>query len=239
MKDNQDNEQLKIIAERLKLEYGHSVLKPNVFNTETIIMAGLESEPLDGLIETILSHQSPNAVTHRMGAALRTAYPDWEDALTAGAEGIQQVLQNAKGNLTKNKSGYIYGVLSHLKKERGELSLSFLRSYKLQDARNLLLSFKGVGAKTASCVLLFNLQLPAMPVDTHVLRIAQRLKLVNEKLKPDKVETWFEENLPQTWAAHYEFHLNAIAHGQITCKALNPKCDRCVLKDLCPSADII
>jgi len=130
-------------------------------------------------------------------------------------------------------------VLSHLKKERGELSLNFLRSYKLQDARNLLLSFKGVGAKTASCVLLFNLQLPAMPVDTHVLRIAQRLKLVNDKLKPDKVETWFEDNLPQNWEAHYEFHLNTIAHGQITCKALNPKCDRCILNDLCPSADTI
>jgi len=76
MKENQDNEQLKIIAERLKLEYGYSALKPNIFNTETMIMAGLESEPLDGLIETILSHQSPNAVTQRMGTALRTAYPN-------------------------------------------------------------------------------------------------------------------------------------------------------------------
>ncbi len=234
----QVNEHLEIIAARLKSEYGYSALKPNIFNTETTTIAGLESEPLDGLIATILSHQSPNAVTQRMGEALHTAYADWNEALDAGVDGIQQVLQNARGNLTRNKAGYIHGVLSRIQEEYGELSLNFLRFAKVEDVRSLLLSFKGVGAKTASCVLLFNLQLPAMPVDTHVLRIAQRLRLVNEKLKPPKVETWFEENLPKNWEAHYEFHLNAIAHGQLTCKALNPKCGNCVLKDLCPSAEI-
>ncbi len=238
MKNKEDQKQLKLIAERLKLEYGHSASKPNVFNTETTIVAGIESEPLDGLIETILSQQSPIATTQRMADALRKTYPDWNDALTAGSEGIQKTLQAARGNLTKNKAGYIYGVLSHLQEERGELSLSFLRFYQLEDARNLLLSFKGVGSKTASCVLLFNLQLPAMPVDTHVLRISKRLKLGDEELKPMQLETWFEENLPQQWEAHYELHLNIIEHGQATCKALNPQCERCMLNDLCPSAEI-
>jgi endonuclease III len=235
MKAQKDKKYLGIIAERLKLEYGYSASKPNIFNTETRVVAGFESEPLDGLIETILSQQSPIASTQRMADALHNAYQDWNEALESGVEKIEQVLKDARGNLAKSKAGYIYGVLLTLKQEHGKLSLSFLRSYKLEDARNYLLSFKGVGTKTASCVLLFNLQLPAMPVDTHVLRITQRLKLVSNKLKPAKVETWFEENLPKDWESHYEFHLNAIAHGQATCKALNPKCDRCILGDLCPS----
>ena len=237
-KKQPDRKQIDLIAERLKSEYGHSASNPNVFNIGTTNVAGIESEPLDGLIVTILSQQSQIATTQRMADALFKAYPDWNDALTAGSDGIQQTLQAAQGNLTKTKADYIYGVLSYLKEERGELSLSFLRSYQLADSRNLLLSFKGVGAKTASCVLLFNLQLPAMPVDTHVLRISKRLELVDEKSNPMQVQTWFEENLPQKWEAHYEFHLNTIEHGRSTCKALNPKCERCVLNGFCPSAEI-
>jgi endonuclease III len=238
IKKQPDQKPIDLIAERLKSEYGHSASQPNVFNIGTKNVAGIESEPLDGLIVTILSQQSQIAITQRTADALLKAYPDWNDALIAGSDDIQQTLQAAKGNLTKTKADYIYGVLSYLKEERGELSLSFLRSYQLADARKLLLSFKGVGAKTASCVLLFNLQLPAMPVDTHVLRISKRLELVDKKANSMQVQTWFEENLPQKWEAHYEFHLNTIEHGRSTCKALNPQCERCILNAFCPSAEI-
>ncbi|MBO0931940.1 endonuclease III domain-containing protein [Fibrella aquatilis] len=209
-----------------------------MFNTDTTIVAGPESEPLDGLIETILSQQSPIVPTQRMADALRQAFPNWNQALLAGPDVIQVVLAGARGNLTKAKAGYIHRVLGRLLAERGDLSLNFLRTYSAADARQWLLTLPGVGPKTASCVLLFNLQLPAMPVDTHVLRIALRLRLVAENTKPSDVETWFEQQLPQQWESHYEFHLNAIVHGQTTCKAQHPKCADCVLNDCCPSSNL-
>lgn len=235
---NPESVRIELIASRLKAQYGYSADNPNVFNTDTTLVAGPESEPLDGLIETILSQQSPIAATQRMADSLRQAYPDWQQALVAGQDAIQHVLKAARGNLTNAKAGYIHRVLLRLQEEQGGLSLRFLRAYPPTEARTLLLSLPGVGPKTASCVLLFNLQLPAMPVDTHIFRIAQRLRLVSAKSKPTDAETWFERYLPPIWEAHYEFHLNAIVHGQTTCRALNPRCEQCALRDLCPSAEM-
>lgn len=226
------------VAARLKARYGYAADQPNVFNTDAAMVAGPESEPLDGLLETILSQQSPVAATQRMADALRRAFPDWSQALAAGAAGIQTVLQAARGNLANAKAGYIHRVLSRLQAERGSLSLQFLRTWAPAEARKFLLSLPGVGPKTASCVLLFNLQLPAQPVDTHLLRIAQRLGFVGETAKPGDAETWFEHRLPPTWEAHYEFHLNGIVHGQQTCKAQRPRCGECVLQEECPSAGL-
>ena len=229
-------EKVSVVAQKLKEQYRHSAEKPNVFNTDTRTVAGEQSEPLDGLIETVLSQQSPIASTQRMANALFTKYPTWDKALKAGFEDIEATLKEARGNLTKSKAGYIFGILTKLKNERKELSLNFLRSYRPADAKKYLLALNGVGPKTASCVMLFNLQLPSQPVDTHIFRISQRLHFVTDKFKPAEVEIWFEENLPKTWQTHYEFHLNMIEHGMNTCKAQNPKCDCCVLNKLCPSA---
>lgn len=231
-------QKIEIINQKLKSEYKHSVLEPNVFNTEIRTVAGELSEPLDGLIETILSQQSPIASTQRMANALFITYPKWDDAFTAGVDHITETLQSARGNLTKSKANYIFGILNKLKTERNELSLNFLRNYEPSEAKKYLLALNGVGPKTASCVLLFNLQLPSQPVDTHIFRISNRLGLIDEKLKPAEVETFFEQNLTKNWETHYEFHLNMIEHGMKTCKAQNPKCVICILQVLCPSANL-
>ncbi|MFB9995452.1 endonuclease III domain-containing protein [Deinococcus oregonensis] len=85
-------------------------------------------------------------------------------------------------------------------------------------------------------MLLFNLQYPAQPVDAHLHRLAQRLAYVPAVSKAVDAEVWLERFLPATWQAHYEFHLNAIVHGQTTCRAVNPTCSLCVLADLCPGS---
>ena len=231
-------QKIEIINQKLKSEYKHSAIEPNVFNTEIRTVAGELSEPLDGLIETILSQQSPIASTQRMANALFTTYPKWDDAYTAGVDHITETLQSARGNLTKSKANYIFGILNKLKTERNDLSLTFLRNYEPSEAKKYLLALNGVGPKTASCVLLFNLQLPSQPVDTHIYRISNRLGLIDEKFKPAEVENFFERNLTKNWETHYEFHLNMIEHGMKTCKAQNPKCDICILKSLCPSANL-
>ena len=119
---------------------------------------------------------------------------------------------------------------------RGELSLEFLRGESLEAAREFLEDLPGVGPKTSGCVLMFSLRLPAMPVDTHIHRIAKRLEFVLVSSSAPQTQEWFETKLPETWAARYEFHVNAFQHGRETCKSQRPLCGECVLQTLCPSA---
>ncbi|BDP41978.1 hypothetical protein DAETH_19470 [Deinococcus aetherius] len=198
----------------------------------------LSPEPLDGLIETILSQQNVGAITRRQFEALKLAYPSWEAALADGPDGIEAVLRAAGGGLARVKADYIWNVLHRLEETRGALSLRETRDLSDADARALLESLPGVGPKTASCVLLFDLARPAMPVDTHIDRIAKRLDLTPSRWSAVKVERWFDEVLPRDWTARYTFHVATIRHGRQTCKAGRPRCEGCVLRDLCPSSAI-
>jgi endonuclease III len=195
-------------------------------------------EPLDGLIGTILSQQNTAVITGRQFDALKARYPRWEAALADGPDGIETTLRAAGGGLARTKAGYIHAVLEQLEATRGTLSLRDLRDLDDAQARALLEGLPGVGMKTASCVLLFDLARPAMPVDTHIDRIAKRLDLVPGPWSAVRTERWFDEVLPRDWAARYTFHVAAIRHGRQTCQAQRPRCGECVLRDLCPSAGI-
>ncbi|AWN23956.1 Fe-S cluster assembly protein HesB [Deinococcus irradiatisoli] len=196
------------------------------------------AEPLDGLISTILSQQNTAPITRRQFAGLKAAYPGWEAALADGPDGIEAVLKAAGGGLSRIKADYIWNVLHQLEETRGGLSLKDTRRMNDAEVRALLQSLPGVGMKTASCVLLFDLARPAMPVDTHIWRLARRLELVPGSWNAVKVEQWFDEVLPRSWKGRYTFHVAAIRHGRETCKAQRPLCGECVLRELCPSAGI-
>ena len=93
-------------------------------------------DPIEGLIETILSQQNVGVVTHRMYLALKTEFPTWDLALKAGQSQIQTVLENAGGGLASIKAKYIFRVLEKLQADRGNLSLEFCRlriSYRLRN----------------------------------------------------------------------------------------------------------
>jgi endonuclease III len=195
-----------------------------------------DEDPIEGLIETILSQQNVGVVTHRMYLALKKAFPTWHDALEAGQTQIQTVLEGSGGGLSSIKARYIYRVLEQLQSNTKDLSLEFLRALPDLDVRQYLESLPGVGAKTASCVLMFDLGRAAMPVDTHLHRIAKRLEFVPVNSSAPQAEAWFEEHLPNSWKKRYEFHVNGFEHGRQTCRSQRPLCAECVLLDLCPSA---
>ncbi len=196
-------------------------------------------DPIEGLIETILSQQNVGVVTHRMYLALKAAFPTWDDVLEAGQSSIQITLENAGGGLASIKAKYIFRVLEKLQADRGNLSLDFCRKLSASKARAFLESLPGVGAKTASCVLMFDLGLAAMPVDTHLHRIAKRLEFVGADSSAVQTEAWFDAHLPCSWAKRYEFHVNGFQHGRETCRSLKPKCAECILLELCPSGLLV
>jgi endonuclease-3 len=120
-----------------------------------------------------------------------------------------------------------------VERETGGFDLSFLKGMELAEARAWLIRLPGVGMKTASCVLLFSLDMPAFPVDTHVLRVAGRLGLVGPKINADAAHLEMERMVrPEDT---YRCHVLFIEHGRKTCRARNPLCGGCAIGRLCLS----
>ena len=92
------------------------------------------------------------------------------------------------------------------------------------------------GPKTAACVLLFALERPALPVDTHVERVSKRLGLVPPKMPADKAHAALEATLQPDEV--YAFHVDLIQHGRRTCHARGPRCDVCPLAARCPRVGV-
>ncbi len=101
----------------------------------------------------------------------------------------------------------------------------------LEEAREWLKKFKGVGPKTAAIVLLFSLGRPAFPVDTHIYRVTGRIGLRPAKMNVEKAHAHLEALFPPE--SYYAAHLNLIRLGREICHPGKPECWRCPVRDLC------
>ena len=120
---------------------------------------------------------------------------------------------------------------------RGDLTLDFLRTMTVPDARAWLETLEGVGPKSSAATLLFStLRMPALPVDSHHHRVAQRLGLIPPTMGPGPAHRVLEAQLPPDWAAQqiYDNHELLMLHGQRCCFFRAPACSRCPILDLCP-----
>ena len=184
---------------------------------------------LDELVSTILSQNTNDVNRDRAFNLLRAKFPTWEAVRDAPTETVVDAIRPA--GLANQKGPRIQQVLRAITAERGELDLQFLKTWPVDEARAWLTRFNGVGPKTAAIVLLFSLDRPAFPVDTHVHRVTGRLGLRPEKMSADDAHTYFEGLLPPE--TYYAAHLNLIRHGREVCHARNPACERCGLRMLC------
>ncbi|ARO31849.1 endonuclease III family protein [Rhizobium sp. NXC14] len=107
-------------------------------------------------------------------------------------------------------------------------------SGKVPETREELVRLPGVGRKTANVVLSMAFGQATMAVDTHIFRIANRIRLAPGKT-PDEVEARLMKVVPK----HYLYHAHhwLILHGRYTCKARRPECERCVIADICKSPE--
>ena len=187
-------------------------------------------DPLDELILTILSQSTSDANCYRGWEALRARYPDWDAALSAPDGEVEETIRPA--GLSTQKSATILSVLARLRDEHGSPSLDHLEAMNDAEAVEYLTSFKGVGVKTAACVLCFSMGRDVIPVDTHVHRIALRLGLVPEGTNAIRTHGILNQIVPPE--LRYELHVLLIGHGRTVCTARNPRCEACVLSDRCP-----
>jgi endonuclease-3 len=185
--------------------------------------------PLDALVGTILSQNTNDVNRDRALTRLRQRFPDWEQVRDAPVEEVIEAIRPA--GLANQKGARIQKALHRITEERGTLSLDFLSDMPLEEARAWLVSLDGVGPKTAAIVLLFSLGRPAFPVDTHIHRVTRRLGLIGKQTSRERAHQLLEAELPHQW--YYAFHVNVIRHGRQVCHARKPKCEVCVLRDLC------
>ncbi|MEX0786514.1 MAG: endonuclease III, partial [Dehalococcoidia bacterium] len=123
-------------------------------------------DPIAELVLTLLSQNTSDSNSGRAFIRLLNEYPDWESLLDADVKKIERAIQ--PGGLAPTKAPRLQALLRGVKTRVGSLDLSFLNDLPLEEARAWLRSLPGVGPKTAACVLLFSLGMPALPVDTHV-----------------------------------------------------------------------
>ena len=133
-------------------------------------------DPLDTLVETVLSQHTSDRNSGRAFASLKSAFPTWERAARAPQPALEDAIR--VGGLARVKSVTIRRLLSEVRRREGGYDLHPLRRLRHAAARERLRDLPGVGPKTRACVLLFACGKPAFPVDTHVHRIVRRLGLV-------------------------------------------------------------
>jgi endonuclease-3 len=184
-----------------------------------------KTPPVDELIRTILSQNTSDSNSVPAFHRLKKHFKSWDNVLKARKSEIARLIKH--GGLENMKAERIKAALAEIKKREGRINLANLTRLDTGDALRYLRSLKGVGPKTASCVLLFSFGKPVMPVDTHIFRVAKRIGLIGKDLGVEEAHEVLTLKVPR--GLIYRFHLGIIEHGRRTCKSQNPQCGSCVL----------
>ena len=177
------------------------------------------SDPFKVLVGTILSQRTKDEMTAKAAEQLFQKFRDPADLAEADEEEIQKLIRPA--GFYRVKARYI--------KEVARLILERFNSEVPQDMESLL-SLPAVGRKTANCVLVYGFKTPAIPVDTHVHRISNRLNLVQTRT-PEETEV----RLTEITNKKYWLNLNDlfVRFGKTVCKPIGPRCIMCNLRIHC------
>ena len=176
------------------------------------------SNPYETMVATILSAQCTDARVNQVTPAVFEAYPTVEAMARTTPEELYPMVKSCG---FKSKAANIVAACRKIMEDYGG---------QVPDTMEELTTLPGVGRKTANVVLAFAFGQDAIPVDTHVFRVANRLGLA-EAETPEKVEAQLMENLPkESWSKAHHY---LIWHGRRVCHSQRPACDDCGLKDLC------
>ncbi len=215
-----DRRRIRAIVRRLEKHFGE-LAPPRV------------SDPLEELILTVLSQHTSDLNAERAFAGLRTAFPNgWSQIERADTHAVADAIRS--GGLADSKAPRIQAILGEVRRREGAYDLSVLHARSDADVRDYLVSLPGIGPKTAAVVLSFALGRDAIPVDTHVHRVATRLGLIPPKTSAERADRLLHALVPD--GLRTALHVGLIRLGREVCRAPTPRCRQCPLRDLCPTA---
>lgn len=176
------------------------------------------------LVAVVLSAQATDKSVNLVTPSLFKIADSPKKMLDLGEEKLIEFIKSI--GLYKNKSRFII-----------ELSKKLIFDFngKVPDKIDDLVKLPGVGRKTANVVLNVAFNQPTMPVDTHVFRVSNKIGLVNGK-NPLEVEQKLLERIPKDFLQNA--HHWILLHGRYICIARNPKCEKCIISDLCKKNEI-
>jgi len=194
--------------------------------------AHMKNRPFETLIKTILSQSTTSVNTERSFKRLTQKFKVSAEVLAhADIKEIEEAIQ--VGGLQRNKAKVIKTVSKKILEKFGG-DLNFIYKRDIEEARKLLMSLPGVGPKTCDVTLLFSAGRPVMPIDTHIKRVSVRLGLSSEKTNYEETREILQNLFPAE--EYLTVHLALIALGREYCRARNPRCSSCPIRNFCPYA---
>ncbi|WP_064828491.1 endonuclease III [Rhizobium phaseoli] len=181
------------------------------------------TNPFTLVVAVALSAQATDAGVNKATRALFKIADTPQKMLDLGEEKVRDYIKTI--GLYRNKAKNVIALSQMLVDEFAG---------RVPETREELVRLPGVGRKTANVVLSMAFGQVTMAVDTHIFRIANRIRLAPGKT-PDEVEARLIKVVPK----HYLYHAHhwLILHGRYTCKARRPECERCVIADICKSPE--
>lgn len=178
------------------------------------------SNPYQLLVAVILSAQCTDKRVNMVTPAFFEAFPTPEALAAATAEQVFDKIKSV--SYPNNKTRSLIGMARKLVADYGS---------QVPDDIESLMSLPGVGRKTANVILSVVFDRPAMAVDTHVFRVAERIGLTTRSKSPLETEKKLVGNIPEEDIP--DAHHWLILHGRYVCKARKPECEDCFLKEVC------
>lgn len=180
------------------------------------------TSPYELLVAVVLSAQCTDKRVNMVTPAFFEAFPTPQVLAEATPEEVFELIRSV--SYPNNKTKSLLGLGKRLCEVYGG---------EVPDDFDALISLPGVGRKTANVILSVLFNRPAMAVDTHVFRVAERLGLTTRSRTPLTTERALVKQIPEELIATAHHWL--ILHGRYVCKARRPDCDKCYLTDLCRS----
>lgn len=176
--------------------------------------------PFELLVAVILSAQCTDKRVNMITPALFEAFPTPRALADAAPEAVFELIRSV--SYPNNKTKSLLGMARKLLDEH---------EGNVPDDIDKLLEIPGVGRKTANVILSVVFDRPAMAVDTHVFRVANRIGLTDKSKNPLETERELMKNIPEELVG--KAHHWLILHGRYVCKARKPDCGNCFLTDIC------
>ena len=195
-----------VVVRRLRKHYG-------------LDFSSRESDPFRVLITTIISQRNRDESTDVASQKLFSRFRTVKSLASADVRDVESVLRSI--GLYRQKAKRIVAVSKIIHVQYAD---------KVPADISKLVELPGVGRKTANCVLVYGFRLPAIPVDTHVHRISNRLGWVKTKT-PEQTEQQLVKIVPRKY--WIEINELLVKHGQGICRPLNPRCMVCPVKGYC------
>lgn len=186
-------------------------------------------DPLDMLVNIILSQATSDVNSDRAFSELKRRFPTWGVVLRARETTLANAIRS--GGLANQKAATIKNLLRQIKAAHGTLDLDFLHTLSTEEAVRYLQNFRGIGPKTIACTLLFACRKEIFPLDTHIFRILRRVGLIPQKCSDARAHEMMNNIVPA--GKFYSFHVNLIRHGRTLCRPRSPACERCPIIEYC------